>query len=73
MINRKNGDDDKLYEALTGLLIRVSALERVLIENGSITKEEYLKYLNGSVEELQGEMEAAIASKAEKMGQKVFS
>ena len=70
MINRKNVDDDKLYEAITGLLIRVSALKRTLIEKGTISKDEYLQYLNGSVEELQGIMTAAIAATAERQPQK---
>lgn len=67
-MNGKN--DDKLYEALTGLLIRVSALERTLIEKGVITKSEYLRQLNGSVEELQGEMAAAISLVAEQQDHK---
>lgn len=45
--------NDKLYEAVASVLLRVTSLEKVLIDKGVISKEEYMAVLDDSVKQLQ--------------------
>ena len=45
--------NDKFYEAVASVLLRVTSLEKVLIDKGVISKEDYMSVLNESVKQLQ--------------------
>lgn len=45
--------DEELYEAVTGLLIKVTALEKTLVESNSIDKEKYFENMKLIVNEMQ--------------------
>jgi hypothetical protein len=45
--------EDKLYEAVASILLRITSLEKLLIDKGVIDKEDYAGVLQGSVDELQ--------------------
>ena len=46
-------DENKLSEALISLILRVTAIERVLMEEGVITKERYTQELSSCTNEMQ--------------------
>lgn len=45
--------DEDLYEAVTGLLVKVTALEKTLVESNSIDKEKYFENMKLIVNEMQ--------------------
>ena len=45
--------DEELYEAVTGLLVKVTALEKTLIESNLIDKEKYFDNIKLIVNEMQ--------------------
>jgi hypothetical protein len=52
---------DKVFETLADILLRLSSLEKVLIDKGVITKEDYVESLKGSANEFQKLMEQMIS------------
>lgn len=52
---------DKVFETIADILLRLSSLEKVLIDKGVITKDDYVEALKGSADDFKKVMEEVIS------------